>query len=419
MNYFHYHHHQLYVENVSVEEIIQQHGTPCYIYSHAALTQHWQAFDHAFSQHKHPHLICYAVKANSNLAVLQTLAKLGSGFDVVSIGELERVIKAGGDPQKVVFSGVGKQKQEISRALELGIYCFNVESAAELYRLQDISQQLGKRAPIALRINPDVEANTHPYIATGLKENKFGIDIALAKTLYLAAKDLSHIDIIGIDCHIGSQITDLHPFLTALDHLLALVATLANAGIHIQHLDLGGGLGVHYHTENPPQPTQLVAAICERLTEHKSLKVILEPGRAIAANAGILVTRVEYLKENRDKHFAIVDAGMNDLLRPALYHAWQNIIPVNETVSEDKQHQHYDIVGPVCETGDFLGKNRPLALASGDLLAILGAGAYGFSMSSNYNTRPRAIEIMINNNNIHVVRTRESVQQLWANEHLI
>lgn len=417
MRYFHYHNEQLYAEKIAISEIAAQFGTPTYIYSRDAIEQHWLAFDQALETH--PHLICYAVKANSNIAVLNVLARLGSGFDVVSIGELERVIAAGGDPKKIVFSGVGKQTHEIIRALELGIYCFNVESEAELFRLQEIGHKLDKPAPIALRINPDVDAKTHPYISTGLKENKFGIDIPLAMKLYREAQTFSHIDIIGIDCHIGSQITELAPFLEALERLVELVDYLHQTGIHIQHLDLGGGLGVCYDSEKPPQPQQLAHAIYERLRDHPHLKIILEPGRAIAANAGILITRVEYLKDNQGKHFAIVDAGMNDLLRPALYQAWQDIIPVNRNNSSNPKVETYEIVGPVCETGDFLGKHRPLSLACGDLLAICGSGAYGFSMSSNYNSRPRAIEIMVDQDKVHVIRARETIKELFMTEKLL
>lgn len=415
MDYFNYYNQQLYAEKVAVNDIVKEFGSPCYIYSRATLERHWHAFNDAFDSY--PHLICYAVKANSNLAVLNLLARLNSGFDVVSVGELERVIAAGGDPHQVVFSGVGKQSEEIVRALELGIYCFNVESAAELFRIQEISQRLGKKAPISLRINPDIQANTHPYIATGLKENKFGINIHLAEELYYQARDLSHLEIIGVDCHIGSQLTELSPFLAALDRLLELVDRLKQRDIHIQHLDLGGGLGVRYQQETPPLPHDLAHAVKERLAE-RSLKVILEPGRAIMANAGILVTRVEYLKENEGKHFAIVDAGMNDLLRPALYQAWQEIVPVTLPDKLEKI-QTYDIVGPVCETSDFLGKDRLLALQSGDLLAIRGAGAYGFSMSSNYNTRPRVAEVMVDYDKMHLIRERETIAELFASEKIL
>ena len=396
---------------MSVAELATQYGTPCYIYSRATLERHWHVFNDAFGDH--PHLVCYAVKANSSLAILNLFARLGSGFDIVSVGELERVLAAGGDPAKTVFSGVGKRVDEMQRALTVGIRCFNVESIAELQRLNEVATAMGEVAPVSLRVNPDVNPNTHPYIATGLKESKFGIDIDTAVDAYAQAQALPGIDVTGIDCHIGSQITDLEPFLEAFDRVLALADTLAAAGIDLQHLDLGGGLGVRYRDETPPQPQEYMQAVIERMG-HSRFEILLEPGRAIAANAGILVTRVEYLKPTAQHHFAIVDAAMNDLMRPALYQAWQEIVPVTPRTTGDTQV--YDIVGPVCETGDFLGKQRELKLAPGDLLAVRSAGAYGFSMSSNYNTRPRPVEIMVDGEQAHVIRARESLDSLMAGE---
>lgn len=414
MDHFNYNGDQLFAEDVPLDNIAEQFGTPCYVYSRATLERHWHAFDKALGDH--PHLICYAVKANSNIALLNLFARLGSGFDVVSIGELQRVIKAGGDPKKVVFSGVAKTHDEMREALEIGIHCFNVESESELFRLQDIAKSLNKKAPVSLRINPDVDAKTHPYIATGLKENKFGIDIQDAKRLYKEAKELSNINVIGVDCHIGSQLTELAPFLDALDHLLVLVDELEAEGIHIDHVDLGGGLGVRYKDETPPHPREHAAALVEKLKD-RDLTIILEPGRAIAANAGVLLTKVEYLKSNQDKHFAIVDAAMNDLLRPALYQAWQDIIPVDK--SSNKAAVEYDIVGPICETGDFLGKARSLSIDVGDLLVVRTAGAYGFCMSSNYNSRPRAAEVMVDGDKAHLIRKRETLEDLYAHEQLM
>jgi diaminopimelate decarboxylase len=413
LDHFIYQDQNLFAESCSVAEIAQQHGTPVYIYSRATLERHWRAFDDAVGTH--PHLICYAVKANSNLAVLNVLARLGSGFDIVSGGELARVIEAGGDPKKVVFSGVGKTVEEMQQALELGIYCFNVESSAELEQLNLVAQSLNTKAPVSLRINPDVDAGTHPYISTGLKENKFGIAMEEAEQVFVRAAALSHIDVKGVDCHIGSQLTELKPFLDAMDRLLGLVDRLTALGIELSHLDVGGGLGVPYDNETPPAPQVYAAALVERLGERK-LTLIFEPGRAIAANAGIFVTQVLYLKENSNKRFAIVDGAMNDLLRPALYSAWQKIIPVQQS---DAATQAFDIVGPVCETGDFLGKDRQLAVVAGDLLAIRSCGAYGFAMSSNYNSRPRVAEIMVDGSQAFVVREREKRQQLWQGEQLL
>jgi diaminopimelate decarboxylase len=414
MDYFNYHENQLFAEQVAVEKIAKQYGTPCYIYSRATLERHWHAFDEAFG--KHPHLICYAVKANSNIAILNLLARCGSGFDIVSLGELRRVLQAGGTPEKIVFSGVGKRADEIAEALKTGIRCFNVEVPGELDRINEIAGQLKCIAPVSFRVNPDVDANTHPYISTGLKENKFGIDIKIAAEEFQRAAQMANINVVGIDCHIGSQLTETTPFLDALVRVLALVDLLKEQGIRLQHIDLGGGLGIRYQDEQPPQPAEYVQALLEKLSQY-NLEILLEPGRAIMGNAGILVTRVEYLKPTANKNFAIVDAAMNDLIRPALYSAWQNIIPVKQPSSQAQDN--WDIVGPVCETGDFLGKNRVLDLSPGDLLAIRSAGAYGFTMSSNYNSRPRAAEIMVDGTQIHLIRERESIEQLWAGEQLL
>jgi len=412
MDHFEYRNQVLYAEDVPLAQIAERYGTPCYVYSRATLERHWRAFDTALAGSEH--LICYAVKANSNLAVLDVLARLGSGFDIVSVGELERVLAAGGDPAKVVFSGVGKRSDEIARALELGIACFNVESESELQRLNSIAGEHGKTAPVSLRVNPDVDARTHPYISTGLKENKFGIAIEDAERIYRQAAELPHLDIVGIDCHIGSQLTNSRPFEDALARVLALVDRLAGLGIAIRHLDLGGGLGIRYRDETPPEPADYVQALRKLLGE-RDYKILLEPGRAIVGNAGVLLTRVEYLKHSGDRHFAIVDAAMNDLMRPALYSAWQAIVPL--VAESDQETFEYDVVGPVCETGDFLGKQRSLAIAEGDLLAVRSAGAYGFSMSSNYNTRPRAAEVMVDGTAVYTVRERESLQDLFAGEH--
>lgn len=413
MDYFSYQNDALFAEDCDVAQLAKAHGTPLYIYSRATLERHWHAFNNAVANH--PHLICYAVKANSNLAVLNVLARLGSGFDIVSGGELSRVLKAGGDPKKVVFSGVGKTVDEMEQALHVGIYCFNVESSAELEQLNDVAGRLGKVAPVSLRINPDVDAGTHPYISTGLKENKFGIAMDEADTVFARAAALPHLHVKGVDCHIGSQLTELKPFLDAMDRMLALIDRLASQGIVIEHFDVGGGLGVTYNGETPPHPDAYAAALLERLGG-RPLKLIFEPGRAIAANAGIFVTQVLSLKENSDKRFAIVDGAMNDLIRPSLYSAWQNIIPVQQT---DATTFAYDIVGPVCETGDFLGKDRQLAIKAGDLLAVRSSGAYGFVMSSNYNSRPRVAEVMVDGDKDIVVRQRETLEQLWQGEHLL
>ncbi len=414
MDYFNYKEQHLFAENVAIADIIAEYGSPCYIYSKATLERHWHAFNNAFGVQKH--LICYAVKANSNLAILNVLARLGSGFDIVSIGELERVLAAGGDPKKIVFSGVGKRSDEIIAALKVGIRCFNVEVSSELDRINHLAGELGVIAPISLRVNPDVDAKTHPYISTGLKENKFGIASELAIAEYLRAAQLPNLKVVGIDCHIGSQLTETRPFLDALDKVLVLVAQLKAQGIELEHLDLGGGLGICYNEEQPPEPAEYISALLARLGENH-FEILLEPGRAIVGNAGILVTRVEYLKSTADKNFAIVDAAMNDLIRPALYQAWQAIIPVN--TESNAETMHWDIVGPVCETGDFLGKNRALKINQGDLLAIRSSGAYGFTMSSNYNSRPRAAEVMVDNTKVYVIRARESLASLWENETLL
>jgi diaminopimelate decarboxylase len=424
MSHFHYKNDTLHAEDVSLAAVAAKYGTPCYVYSRAAITQQWQQFDNGFAQL--PHLICYAVKANSNLAVLNILARLGSGFDIVSGGELARVIAAGGDPQKVVFSGVGKQTQEIIAALEAGIFCFNVESGAELGRINDIAMQQKKVAPIAIRVNPDVDAQTHPYISTGLKENKFGVDVNTALDLFQIAHDAKHLKIMGIACHIGSQITSLEPFLGATDCVLALREKLETLGIKISHLDLGGGLGVRYAQETPPLITAYAAAISDRLKK-LDIKLLLEPGRAIVANAGVLLAKVEYLKTSEHKNFAILDTGMNDLVRPAMYQAHHEILPVQNFAptllspagTQGREKMMYDLVGPICETGDFIAKNRELNLHAGDLLAIMDTGAYGFSMSSNYNSRARAVELMVDGTEVHVIRDREKLADLWINERVI
>ena len=414
MDFFNYKNTSLYAEDIAVTELVKQHGTPLYVYSRATIERHWHAFDQAAGDK--PHLVCYAVKANSNLAVLNVMARLGSGFDIVSKGELARVLEAGGDASKVVFSGVGKKSDEITFALEKGIYCFNVESAAELTRIQQVAKRMNMIAPISLRVNPDVDAGTHPYISTGLKENKFGISIDDAFELYQHASGLSHIAVNGIDCHIGSQLTEVKPFLDALDRVLALVDRLAEINITLSHIDVGGGLGVCYDDETPPHPKEYAQAIADKLAD-RDITLIYEPGRAIMANAGILVTEVELLKTNQDRHFAIVDAAMNDLIRPALYQAWQAIIEIEKTETAEKKT--YDIVGPICETGDFLGKARELSIMEGDLLAIRSSGAYGFTMSSNYNSRPKAAEVMVDGEEHHLIRARETIEQLWQGESLL
>jgi diaminopimelate decarboxylase len=413
MDAFSYRGGHLHAEGLDCAQLAGRFGTPLYVYSKAAVTLRYRAFEEALRGG--PHLICYAVKANSTLALLNVLASLGAGFDIVSGGELERVIRAGGDAAKVVFSGVGKREDELKRALQLGIRCFNVESRSELLRLNNVAGTLGLKAPVSLRVNPDVDAKTHPYIATGLSENKFGIDIVQAILLYREARDLPNIDIAGIDCHIGSQMTELSPLVDALKRVIGLADALASEGILLRHLDLGGGLGVRYREESPPTPQQWGEALRRELGG-RPYEVMLEPGRAIVAEAGMLLTRVEHLKRSPKHDFAIVDAAMNDLMRPALYQAWHDIVPV--IPRPDAPVVTYDVVGPVCETGDTLGKARSLALAEGDLLAILGAGAYGFSMSSNYNTRPRAAEVLVDGETAHVVRDRETLDDLMRGERI-
>jgi len=401
----------LHAEGIALAEIADRFGTPCYVYSRAAIEQQWQSYDRALADHKH--LICYAVKANSNQAVLNLLARLGSGFDIVSVGELERVLRAGGNASQIVFSGVGKKANEMQRALEAGIKCFNVESQAELERLNQIAADLNMQASVSLRVNPDVDAETHPYIATGLRENKFGIAFDDALNVYASASKMNNIEIVGIDCHIGSQITGVHPFIDALQRLMELIDTLNGNGITLQHVDIGGGLGISYQDESPPTIGEYAEKVLE-IFSGTSYEIILEPGRSILGNAGVLLTRVEYLKSNTDKNFAIVDAAMNDLLRPALYSAWHDILPLTEQKAD--QGAIYDVVGPVCETGDFLGKDRKLQFQEGDLLAISSAGAYGFTMSSTYNSRPRACEVMVDGDKVFEVRRRETIDELMKGE---
>lgn len=415
MDHFNYKNQQLFAEDVAVADIIKQHGTPAYIYSRATLERHWHAFNNALGNH--PHLICFAVKSNSNIALLNVMARLGSGFDIVSQGELERVLAAGGEASKVVFSGVAKSHSEIARALEVGIRCFNVESIAELHRINAVAGEMGKKAPISLRVNPDVDAHTHPYISTGLKENKFGVSVDVARDVYRLAKTLQNVQIVGMDCHIGSQLTELQPFLDATDRLIVLMEQLKEDGIELHHLDLGGGLGVPYTDETPPHPSEYAAALLAKLKDYPNLEIILEPGRAITANAGILVTKVEYLKQNEDRNFAIVDTGMNDMIRPALYEAYMRIIEVNQSAQREKVV--YDVVGPICETSDFLGKQRELAIAEGDLIAVRSAGAYGATMSSTYNSRPQAVEVMVDGASAHLIKERASFADLWRLEKLL
>jgi len=416
MNPFIYRDRQLHAEDVNVATIAAEVGTPCYVYSRAYIEERFRAFDSAFDGRDH--LVCYAVKANSNLAVLNVLARLGSGFDIVSVGELERVLAAGGDPARVVFSGVGKTAPEMQRALEAGIYCFNVESEGELEQLNRVAGELKRRAPVALRVNPDVDPGTHPYISTGLKESKFGIDIARAEAIYQRAQQLPHLQLRGVACHIGSQLTDMAPIVEALERVSHLIGKLASHGIALEHIDLGGGLGIRYNEEQPPAPDDYVRALLRRLQAtgpgSQRLRVLIEPGRAIVGNAGLLLTRVLYLKLGEVKNFAVVDAAMNDLLRPALYDAWHDITPVS--VTAPRALRVYDVVGPVCETGDFLGQERELGIEPGDLLAVVSVGAYGSAMSSNYNTRPRAPEVMVDGGRFHVVRRRETVAELMAAE---
>ncbi|WP_024850413.1 diaminopimelate decarboxylase [Hydrogenovibrio kuenenii] len=411
---FQYRNNALHAEEVALAELAHNYGTPLYVYSRKAFETSWREFDEAFGTQ--PHLVCYSVKTNSNLAVLNVLAKLGSGFDIVSQGELERVLKAGGDAKKVVFSGVSKKHSEIRRALEVGIRCFNIESHAELDRIQEVAASMDKIASISVRVNPDVDAKTHPYISTGLKDNKFGVDINTAPALYAKAQSLSHISIQGIDCHIGSQLTEVAPFVDALERVLQLKSDLAAQGIEIHHLDLGGGLGIQYTDEQPPEIATYIQALLTKLND-SSIEIIIEPGRAIAGNAGVLLTEVEYLKPTDHKNFAIIDAAMNDLIRPALYQSHHHIQAV--TPRTDGEDCSWDLVGPVCETGDFLGKNRTLNLKAGDYLAVMSSGAYGFTMSSNYNTRPRAAEIMVDGDKAFEIRPRETYEDLMGTEKLL
>ena len=414
MDHFNYRNGELHAEDVPLSAIAARFGTPAYVYSRATLSRHYRAFDEALAGLDHR--VCYAVKANSTLAVLQVLARLGAGFDIVSGGELERVLRAGGAADRVVFSGVGKTAAEMNRALDAGIHCFNVESEAELQRLSAIAAQRGTRARIAFRVNPDVDAKTHPYISTGMKENKFGVEIGEAERLYAQAASLPGIEIDGVACHIGSQLLELTPFLDALDRVLALIDRLAARGIKLKHIDVGGGLGVRYHDEQPPEPAQWARALRPKL-EGRGLTVMTEPGRAIAGNAGILLTRVELLKPTAHKNFAVIDAAMNDLIRPSFYDAWHAVLPVREQATTAAKT--WDLVGPVCESGDWLARERELALAEGDLLAFRTAGAYGFTMSSNYNTRPRAAEVLVDGAQMHLVRARETIDDLVRGESLL
>lgn len=418
MNNFQYHNNQLHVENLPLAQIAENFGTPCYVYSRAALEESFLAYQNPLANQSH--LICYAVKANSNIAVLNVLARLGSGFDIVSGGELERVLAAGGSPDKIIFSGVGKTREEMTQALEAEIHCFNVESAAELERLNDVAASMGVVATISFRINPDVDAGTHPYISTGLKDNKFGVDINDAVALYQSAHEMENVAIKGVDCHIGSQLTSLSPFLDALDRILILIDSLTESGITIEHLDIGGGLGVNYQGEQPPTQEEYMTAVLAKL-EGRQLRLIIEPGRSICANAGVLLTKVEYLKCSEHKNFAIIDAAMNDLIRPVLYQAWMNVIPVLHHGEEHFQahSKAYDLVGPICESGDFIAKQRQLDIDAGDLLAVCSAGAYGFTMSSNYNTRNRAAEVMVDGSQSHLIRERETYAQQFQLESLI
>ena len=413
MNAFNYRDGELFAEGVALSAIAERYGTPTYVYSRAHIEAQYRSYADALQGTEH--LVCFAVKANSNLGVLNVLARLGAGFDIVSGGELERVLAAGGRADRVVFSGVGKTREDMRRALEVGVHCFNVESTDELERLQVVAAEMGKVAPVSLRVNPDVDAGTHPYISTGLKENKFGIAIADAEAIYVRAAQLPNLEVVGVDCHIGSQLTTVEPFLDALDRLLVLVDRLAECGIHLRHLDLGGGVGVRYRDEQPPQVADYIKAIRERVGE-RDLALVFEPGRYIVANAGVLLTRVEYLKHTEHKDFAIIDAAMNDLIRPALYQAWMGVSAVKPRAGEGRA---YDLVGPICETGDFLGKDRVLNLAEGDLLAVQSAGAYGFVMSSNYNTRGRCAEILVDGDQAFEVRRRETVAELYAGESLL
>ncbi|MGE8304077.1 MULTISPECIES: diaminopimelate decarboxylase [Pseudomonas] len=413
MNAFNYRDGELFAEGVALSAIAERFGTPTYVYSRAHIEAQYRSYTDALQGVEH--LVCFAVKANSNLGVLNVLARMGAGFDIVSGGELERVLAAGGRADRVVFSGVGKTREDMRRALEVGVHCFNVESTDELERLQVVAAEMGKVAPVSLRVNPDVDAGTHPYISTGLKENKFGIAIADAEAIYVRAAQLPNLDVVGVDCHIGSQLTTVEPFLDALDRLLDLVDRLADCGIHLRHLDLGGGVGVRYRDEEPPLLADYIKAIRARVGD-RDLALVFEPGRYIVANAGVLLTRVEYLKHTEHKDFAIIDAAMNDLIRPALYQAWMGVSAVTP---REGQGRAYDLVGPICETGDFIAKERELNLAEGDLLAVQSAGAYGFVMSSNYNTRGRCAEILVDGDQAFEVRRRETVAELYAGESLL
>ena len=404
---------ELFAENVALSQIAQRFGTPCFVYSRAALEQAFRNYDQAFGQR--PHLICYAMKANSNLAILNLFARMGSGFDIVSGGELARVIAAGGDPAKTVFSGVGKTRDDMRQALTAGVMCFNVESESELERLNDTAGEMSRKAPVSIRVNPDVDAKTHPYISTGSKENKFGVAFGEALRIYRKGHALPHLTIVGIDCHIGSQLTELDPFIDAFRKVLELVDSLAAEGIELKHLDLGGGLGIRYRDEVPPTAGSYVKALLDCMGDRRQ-EVLLEPGRSLVGNAGLLLTRVEYLKHGDARNFAVVDAAMNDLIRPALYDAYLEVLQVMPSTAAPKR---YEIVGPVCETGDFLARDRELALSEGDLLAVMSAGAYGMSMSSNYNSRPRAAEVMVDGGNVHLIRERERIEQLFSGEHLL
>ena len=413
MDYFHYSNDRYLVEEVPLTEVADLVGTPCYVYSRATIERHWRVFDTAFGQQ--PHKVCYSVKANSNLAVLDLLARLGSGFDIVSGGELERVLRAGGNPSDVVFSGVGKSESEIRRALRASVGCLNLESESELYRIAGIANELAVKAPIAIRVNPDVDPQTHPYIATGLRDNKFGIAMKEAGPVFRRAADMGNIEIKGVACHIGSQLTETGPFVHAVEKVVDFVDQLANNGIELTHLDIGGGLGIRYRDENPPDPKAYTSAVIEVLERRGCrLPVIIEPGRAIVGNAGVLLTRVEYLKHSEHRNFAVVDAGMNDLLRPSLYQGFHEILPVNRRSAS--RPCVYDVVGPVCESADFLGHERSLAITEGDLLVLRSVGAYGFVMSSTYNSRVRPAEVIVDGAQFHVVRRRETVDQLMENE---
>ncbi len=412
---FSYNNQILHAESVALTDLVESYGSPIYVYSRTDIENNWQEFDQAFGLH--PHLVCYAVKANPNLAVLNVLAKIGAGFDIVSIGELERVLEAGGEAHKCVFSGVAKTAVEIRRALEVGVRCFNIESASELNKIESIAQSIGKQAPISIRVNPDVDAKTHPYISTGLKENKFGVDIDEALGLYQKAQDSKYLSVCGIDCHIGSQITEVSPFLDALDKVLILFEQLKKQDISISHLDLGGGVGIDYAGEQTIDIQNYINAIISKVGAMGEIEIIIEPGRAVVGNAGVFITKVEYLKQNSTHAFAIVDGAMNDLLRPSFYNAYHRVLTVDKNAIGIQSK--WDIVGPVCETGDFLAKGRNLSLTEGDYLAVMSAGAYGFTMSSNYNSRTRVAEVMVSGNTHQLVRERESVQDLFAKEYLI